>query len=204
MKIVAVSIGKVAPLNNASFPNTKRLYSGIDKQPISSPLETKRVFVDVLGVQGDERFERSLHGGVDQALYAYPMEHYDFWQQLMLSYKKIQPTLSYGVFGENLTVKGFDESQVFIGDRWLIGCVELEVTKLREPCFKLNIKLNYTNASKAMLQSGKSGWYLKVHRSGFIQSGDLVEVIKGKANISIQEQNRLLYQASNPTQDLFE
>ena len=204
MKIVAVSIGKVAPLSHASFPDTKRLYSGIDKQPISSPLESQRVFVNGSGVQGDEQFERSLHGGADQALYAYPIEHHDFWQQLILNYKKIKPKISYGIFGENLTVKGFDESQVFIGDRWLIGGVELEVTKFREPCFKLNIQLNYADASRAMLQSGKSGWYLKVHRSGFIQSGDWVEVIKGKAKISIQEQNRLLYQKTNPSQDVFE
>jgi len=204
VRIVAISIGKVAPMNKASFSNTKPLYSGIEKRSISSPEDIKSVFVGELGLQGDEHYERSFHGGVDQALYAYPTEHYDFWQQLILNQKKIKPAFSYGFFGENLSIKGFCESQVFVGDRWLIGDVELEVTKLREPCFKLNIKLNYSQASKAMIQSAKSGWYLKVLRSGFIQSGDWVEVNKGSGDISIQEQNSLLYQKNNPTQDLFE
>ncbi len=204
MKLIAISVGRVAPLVNAGHGAERCVQSAIHKLTVSSLSEPKFVFVGRMGLAGDEQHEKPLHGGVDQALYAYPLEHIDFWSDLLLRAKKSKPQLSHGSLGENLSIEGCLESQVFVGDRWSMGEAQLEVTKLREPCFKLNVKLNYSGAAKAMRQSGKSGWYLKVIKEGLICAGQSITVVRGPGSVSIEDQNRGLYTASHPTQDLFD
>jgi MOSC domain-containing protein YiiM len=65
-----------------------------------------------------------------------------------------------------------------------------QVTQFREPCFKLNLKMQYSGAAKAMLQSAKSGWYLKVLEGGILRAGDQIQVIPGIRKLSIAQQNR--------------
>ena len=36
--------------------------------------------VGPLGLAGDEQADLSVHGGPGKAVYAYPSEHYPFWQ----------------------------------------------------------------------------------------------------------------------------
>jgi hypothetical protein len=204
VKLIAVSTGRVAPLFNASPAHQSGVRSAIHKLSVSSLSHPEFVHVGRMGLEGDEQHEKPLHGGTDQALYAYPVEHFDFWTQLLLREKKSKPLLSHGSFGENLSIEGCLESEVFVGDRWSIGEVLLEVTKLREPCFKLNVKLNYSGAAKAMRQSGKSGWYLRVIQEGRIRAGESITVVRGPSNTSIEDQNRRLFSLSHPTQDLFD
>ena len=54
----------------------RRMRSAIGKKTRSGP-----VAVAALGLEGDEQVELSLHGGLAQAVYAYPQEHYAYWQQ---------------------------------------------------------------------------------------------------------------------------
>src|SRR5687768_12586875 len=49
--------------------------TGIFKQPVDGP-----VAVRPLGLEGDEQADLSVHGGLPKAVYAYPVEHYPFWQ----------------------------------------------------------------------------------------------------------------------------
>ena len=103
---------------------------------------------------------------------------------------------------ENLSIEGFSEKDVWVGDIWRIGDVELQVTKLREPCFKFNARLGYRGSAKAMVQSGKCGWYLQVNQVGTIKAGDQIEVIPGKRHINIEMQNALLLRKEQQ-KDLF-
>ena len=64
------------------------------------------------------------HGGVDQAVYFYPVEHYQYWK-MKLGIEDIP----FGKFGENFTVSGMLEDQIFVGDIFEIGTVRLEITK---------------------------------------------------------------------------
>ena len=89
-----------------------------------------------------------------------------------------------------------------MGDNWLIGDVELEVVKLREPCYKFNARMGYKGASKAMIQSTRSGWYLKVHKGGNIKAGDNIIVQAGRREISIEQQNHFLLRKESQ-KDLF-
>ena len=60
---------------------------------------------------------------------------------------------------------------------------------MREPCFKFVAKLNYKGAAKAMIQSGFSGWYLRVNKTGYVAAGAEIKLIAGPRVISIADQN---------------
>jgi len=110
------------------------------------------------------------NGGPLKALYAYPMEHYAFWQ------KELQAAeLNWGAFGENLTTEGMLEDKVCIGDRYRVGTVELIVTQPRMPCYKLAIRFGRVDMVKRFLRSGRSGFYFAVEREGEFGAGDVIE-----------------------------
>jgi MOSC domain-containing protein YiiM len=73
-----------------------------------------RVMLKTLNLDGDRQADLTVHGGVDKAVYAYPIEHYEYW-------RKVFPyiEMSNGMFGENFTVEGLMESEVSIGDEAL-------------------------------------------------------------------------------------
>ena len=74
--------------------------------------------VGPLGIEGDEQADLSVHGGPSKAVYAYPSEHYPFWQTVRAQ-AGVAPwdePLVPGALGENLTLAGVVESEVFIGD----------------------------------------------------------------------------------------
>jgi MOSC domain-containing protein YiiM len=192
MRILTISTGKISPLFGIEHPDYKMVNSGIKKSTVSSLDEPNRILIGKMGVDGDEQADFSVHGGVEKAIYAYPEQHYGFWNELLARETHRTELIEHGYVGENLTVEGFDESNVWVGDIWKIGTVELQVTKLREPCFKFNARMAYKGSAKAMIQSGRSGWYLQVHEIGQIKAGDIIEVIPGKRTTSIQMQNAFL------------
>jgi len=75
-----------------------------------------------------------------------------------------------GGFGENLTTRGFDEDRVCIGDVLRIGGVTAQVTQPRQPCFKLGLRFEDSQMLRAMLRSGRSGWYLRVLEPGLVEA----------------------------------
>lgn len=192
MRVLTISIGKVAPLPGVDHPEFTVVPSAINKLPVSQIANPKPILIGVLGLDGDEQANLSVHGGVEKAVYAYPSEHYDFWNTLLSQHNQQTIVLNHGALGENLTITGLLEPHVYIGDRWRIGTVELAVVKLREPCFKFNAKLRFNGAAKAMLKNAYSGWYLRVLKPGLITAGDLIEVTPGPREISIAQQNKLL------------
>ena len=197
MQLLAISVGKIKNLiaeNNANTNADNRIVaSAIDKQPISTTESPIPVTVRFLGLEQDEQADLRVHGGEEKAIYAYPIEHYEFWQDQRSIHGKNQQKLNFGAMGENFTTKGFTEEDVFVGDHWRIGDVILEVVKFREPCFKFNIKMGWSTAAKAMVQSGHSGWYLKVIRNGKIAAGNTIEVIPGERKLSIKKQSDQYY-----------
>jgi MOSC domain-containing protein YiiM len=122
-----------------------------------------------MNVEGDRQADLTVHGGADKAVYAYPSEHYPFWRQTLQ-----RSDLGWGMFGENLTTEGLDEAAVRIGDVFVIGTVELEVSQPRLPCKKLNMKFGRADMGKHFLKSGRLGFYLRVRREGVLASGDAI------------------------------
>ncbi|MBU3669349.1 MAG: MOSC domain-containing protein [Polynucleobacter sp.] len=203
MKLLSISAGKVAPLFGNHHPDYKSVASAIRKKSISNLQNPTAVEITNLGVAGDEQADLSVHGGIEKAIYVYPAEHYSFWNELLARETKRPTSLEYGDIGENFTIEGLVETDVFVGDKLLIGELEFVVVKLREPCFKFNAAMAYKGASKAMLQSGYSGWYLRVLKTGQLQAGASITVIPGSRNTSIAQQNHNLLKSRNQ-KDLWE
>ena len=203
MRLLSISSGKVAPLFGNHHPDYKSVASAIVKTPVSDLQTPTPIEITKLGVRGDEQADLSVHGGLEKAIYVYPAEHYAFWNTLLTRETKQVVELQYGAFGENFTIEGLLETEVFVGDVLRIGELEFSVVKLREPCFKFNARMKYKGAAKAMLQSGFSGWYLRVNQMGLLSAGAAITLIPGAREISIAGQNQNLLGRRNQ-QDLWE
>ena len=203
MRLLSISAGKVLPLFSNHHPNYKSVGSAIHKQSISNLQNPNAIEITTLGVKGDEQADLSVHGGLEKAIYVYPSEHYAFWNQLLTRETKKPVDLQHGAIGENFTIEGLLETEVFVGDKLFIGKLEFAVVKLREPCFKFNAKLGYKGASKAMLHSGFSGWYLRVLKTGTLTAGAEIGIVPGTRDISIADQNQKLLHNRNQ-KDLWE
>lgn len=203
MRLISISAGKVSPLFGNHHPDYKSVASAIRKNSISNLQNLMTVEVTNLGIKGDEQADLSVHGGIEKAIYVYPVEHYTFWNELLTRETKKETQLQFGAMGENFTIEGLLETDVFVGDKLRIGDLEFAVVKLREPCFKFNAAMGYRGASKAMLQSGYSGWYLRVLKTGLLVAGSEITLIPGPRNTSIAQQNQNLLKSRNQ-RDLWE
>ena len=197
MRLLSISSGKVMPLFGSHHPNYSTVASAINKQAISTLAAPGPVEITRLGVVGDEQADLSVHGGIEKAIYVYPIEHYAFWNELLTRETKKQKDLPLGAFGENFTIEGLLETEIFVGDQMQIGDLQFTVVKLREPCFKFNAKMGYKGAAKAMLQSGFSGWYLRVNQTGVLSAGAEIQVLPGQRITSIADQNQALFNRGN-------
>lgn len=127
------------------------------------------VSVGTLGLEGDEQADLVHHGGRDKAVLAYAASHYEFW-------KARYPAKNFcaGGFGENLTVSGWDEDSCCVGDRFEIGSCLLEISQPRQPCWKLDRRWEIERLSHEVQTERRTGWYLRVLRTGTINVGDAV------------------------------
>ena len=142
-----------------------------------------------LGLFGDEQADLSVHGGLEKAVYAYPSEHYPFWQDArqQAGLGRIDDSLPHGSLGENLTLSGLLETGVWAGDVLRFAHCELRVTLPREPCYKFNASIGFAGASRLMAQSGFCGFYLSVQTPGVLRAGDSFELIAGRRSVSIPQ-----------------
>jgi MOSC domain-containing protein YiiM len=158
MKVISVNLGERKQIQWRK----KIIETGIFKLPVASP-----IFLDIEDVQNDNVVDRKYHGGITQAVYGYSEGHYEYW-------KELYPDLdwNYGMFGENLTVTNLDETKIHIGSIYQLGEAKIEVTKPREPCYKLGIRFNNPKIIKQFWNSTKSGIYFKILKTGFVAKND--------------------------------
>jgi MOSC domain-containing protein YiiM len=194
IRIEAISAGVIKPLWIREDDELRSVQSGIDKRPVSTIADPIAIEVKHTGITCDEQADPIAHGGIEKALYVYPQEHYSFWTELLSKERSTPLELMPGYFGENLTISGLLENEVYVGDRLLIGAIECAVTKLREPCYKFTAKTKFSGAAKTMVKTARSGWYLRVLKPGFIQAGDAITLMPGPRQISIASQNQALIQ----------
>jgi len=140
--------------------------TGIDKRSIDGPIEFKNN-----GVVGDRIIDTNVHGGYDQAVYAYAIEDAKWWE------KKINEEIPAGRFGENLTTEGIDVNAALVGEQWKIGSVILEVSQPRIPCRVFAGFWKRATLIKDFTQAGRPGAYLRIIQEGTAKAGDSIEVI---------------------------
>ena len=164
--------------------NGQKVMTGIGKRAVSN-----EIVVKPLGLEGDEQADLSVHGGLPKAVYAYPSEHYAFWQTVRAQAKVAAwgDDLPPGSMGENLTIAGMLESQAWIGDVLRFPNCELAVSEPRFPCFKFNAAMGFNQAAKLMVANGWCGFYLAVRMPGTLKAGDSFELIPGPREVGIPE-----------------
>jgi MOSC domain-containing protein YiiM len=142
-----------------------------------------------LGLEGDEQADPSVHGGLTKALYAYPIAHYPFWQTVRAQARVAawDEALAPGALGENLTVEGLLESDVFIGDVLRFPDCQLAVSEPRFPCFKFNAAMGFPQAARLMAQNAWCGFYLAVRTPGTLLAGESFELLPGPREVGIPE-----------------
>lgn len=160
-RIVSIQVGvpKQFGAADSADPMDPLWTSGIVKEPVVGP-----VAVGALNLAGDGQADLVHHGGPDKAVLAYSEDHYNAWRS-ELSIEE----LPNGAFGENLTVRGLAEQDVCIGDVWRANNVLFQVSQPRQPCWKLGRRWRRADLPKRVLQTGRSGWYLRVLQEGTIQ-----------------------------------
>lgn len=140
----------------------QEVLTGIYKYAVDTP-----IFLNSEDVDNDHVLDRRYHGGVDKACYLYSADHYPFWKDKF-------PELKWesGMFGENLTVSGLDESIIRIGDRFQIGGAIVQVSQPRQPCFKLGVRFSDQKVVDDFWNSPFPGVYVRVLLPGNVAKSD--------------------------------
>lgn len=160
--VLSVNTGRVAPLQMAKTVG----HSAIVKTPIEG---TVAVRDDLVG--DDEQADKKVHGGPDQAVYAYARESYEWWE------RELGTPLENGTFGENLTTEAVDVDAALIGERWRIGSTLLEVTSPRIPCSTLASRMGDPKFVKIFANGRRPGAYLRIIEPGQLKAGDAIEIV---------------------------
>lgn len=180
---------------NIATPTTflwrgREVTTGIYKTPTKQP-----IYLGKEAVKGDEVSDRMVHGGEFKACYLFSADFYEYW-------KLLYPHLNWewGMFGENLTVSGMNETKISIGDIYKVGEALVQITQPREPCFKFGYKLGSQKALTQFIEHGHPGTYVRVLKEGFVKDGDLFECVQQATNrLTISQFFSLLF-AKNKNQ----
>ena len=173
MELAGVYVGEPGVLG---YRRERPVLSAISKALVTAPELT----LTELNLAGDRQADLTVHGGVDKAVYVYPVEHYPAWAADGFA-------ASPADFGENVSLRGLTEDGVRIGDVWAWGDALVQVSQPREPCFKLAMKTGRKDVVPAMIDSGRCGWYLRVLRPGTVPTAGPLEVVEHSDGPTITE-----------------
>ncbi|WP_085505478.1 MOSC domain-containing protein [Thalassobacillus devorans] len=178
-EVRAISVGKPVLLDTDKGP----LKTAIKKRRVDEP-----VWLSRLNFEGDYQADQKNHGGPDKAVCLYPAQHYKHWKD------HYQQTFTFPSFGENLTVEGVDEREAAIGDRYLLGDAELEVSEPRKPCYIIARKYGLDDFPTKMIEKGFSGFYLRVVKEGSVKPEDkLILKERDSLHITVADVNDVLF-----------
>lgn len=179
-QLVSVNIANAKTLLVAG----RKVLSAIGKQPVMGRVQLNR-----LGLAGDEQADLSVHGGLHKAVYAYPQEHYAFWQRERRErgVSLFDEALPPGFMGENLTLAGLLEHEVYVGDELVFPECRLRVESPREPCAKFAAVMGFAQSGKLMVSQARCGFYLSVVEAGSLASGESFSLVPGSQSLCITD-----------------
>jgi len=174
MQIISTNIAKPATIEWRG----QKVETGIYKYAVETP-----IFLGADDVMNDHVIDRRYHGGSDKACYLYSADHYPFWQN-----KYPNQDWKWGMFGENLTVSGLNESEIRIGDRFQIGRAVVQVTQPRQPCFKLGVRFGDQSVVSDFWTLPYPGVYVRVLSQGEVKTGDeMIRIESDPESLSISQ-----------------
>ena len=166
-----------------TYAEGRKIKTSLKRNPVK-----EKVFLDLMGFEGDQVADPVNHGGRDKAVCGYPANHYSIWEEEL---SRSMPSAS---FGENLTIEGLTEDQIHIGDIFRIGDAELQCTQPRQPCHKLTKIFEYPKLASRIQALSYCGYYFRVLKQGWLQTGMAIERIHSdKEKISVKAAHYLMY-----------
>ncbi len=72
-----------------------------------------------------------------------------------------------------------------MGERWAWGDAVLEVSQPRWPCPKLILHRGTADAAQLLVDTGRSGWYLRVLKEGTVPVDGPIEVLERPVGPSV-------------------
>jgi MOSC domain-containing protein YiiM len=161
----------------------KEFVTGMCKKPVTIPLVlTHR------GFEGDGVGDLKHHGGSDKAVCVYAIDHYGYWE------KVLGRKMPNAAFGENLSVSDMSEEGVCIGDTYRAGTAIVQVSQPRQPCSTLAARYGRDDFVKLVVDSGRTGFYLRVLEEGRVKAGDsLVLIGQDSRGVSIAFANQVYH-----------
>ena len=158
-KVLSVNVGRPREFDYHGRPSK----SAIWKSPVAGRIAARGV-----NLEGDDQADRKAHGGPHKALYAYATEDSRWWEQ------QLGRSISFGEFGENLTLEGVDVNGARIGERWQVGTTLLEVSEPRIPCWRLGVRMNDDHFPARFTEAMRPGTYLRIIAEGEVGADDEV------------------------------
>jgi MOSC domain-containing protein YiiM len=142
-----------------------------------------------LDIDGDAQADLAGHGGEQRAVFVYQMDSYHYWQSFL-----DRSDFTFGQFGENFTVEGLLDSEVWVGDRYRIGDAIFEVTQPRVTCYRVGIRMNEPRMPALLVAHHRPGFYFRVLQEGEVGAGDdIVKITDGPERMSVADVDALLY-----------
>jgi len=180
MQVISTNIG-----TSTTFTwNGKEEQTGIFKYPVTDAL-----FLGQHDVSKDTVIDRIHHAGINKACYLFSADQYAYW-------KGLYPDLEWdwGMFGENLTVSGLDETRMRIGDVYKIGGAFVQVSQPREPCYKLGVRFGTQKVLRQFIDRNRPGTYVRILEEGEVQKGDAVELhVQSENTLTVQQFYKLMF-----------
>ena len=171
----------------------KTVFTGVFKDPVKG---VRRV--GKLNVEGDGQGDLGGHGGEQRAVFVYQLESYRHWEQQLG-----RDDFVHGQFGENFTIEGLPDDEVWIGDRYRIGNAIFEVTQPRVTCYRVGIRMNDPRIPALLVSHHRPGFYFRVLQEGDVQAGDeIVKLASGPEQMTVAEVSALLYLPGHSRQQL--
>ncbi len=180
MKVISTNLAKPVSFEWNGETHT----TGIYKYPVSHPLT-----LEAENVKDDIVADRRVHGGIFKACYLFSADYYPYWQ-------KRYPNLDWdwGMFGENLTIEGLEESDLYIGSIYQLGTALVQVTQPREPCYKLGVRFGNQDILGQFISHAQPGTYLKILEKGEVKNGDELKLVeKSKSSLTTKQFYELLF-----------
>ena len=161
LKEIFVGVPKTVGNSAADNPMEREWRSGIFKERVNGS-----IWVGKTGLTGDGQADLKHHGGPEKAVFAYPKEHYTYWQNELNNAQ-----INLGGMGENFSLVHLTEEMIAIGDIFQIGEAIVQVSQPRQPCWKPARRFKIKNLAVLLQNTGRTGWYFRVLKEGLVDGG---------------------------------
>jgi MOSC domain-containing protein YiiM len=179
-RLISLNVGLLRDVNWRG----ETVHTAIWKEPAPGRRVARRLNID-----GDGQGDLAGHGCEDRAVIVYQMDSYRHWERQLG-----RKNLTYGRFGENLTVEGLSDDDACFGDSYRIGSALFEVTQPRVTCYRVGIQMDQPQMESPLVSHRRPGFYFRVLEEGDVGTGDEIsKVAAGPEHAAIAEIDAWLY-----------